>query len=41
MGAIEDYARKWIKREQEDIDSPSEWLKAMRSLHFETYESFK
>ena len=32
MDAVEDYARKWIKREQEDIDSLSEWLKAVRSL---------
>ena len=32
MDAAEDYARKWIKLEQEDIDSLSEWLKAVRSL---------
>ena len=34
MDAVKDYARKWIKLEQEDIDSLSEWLKAMRSLIF-------
>ena len=32
MDAVEDYARKWIKREKEDIDSLSERLKAVRSL---------
>ena len=32
MDAVENYARKWIKRKQEDIDSLSEWLKAVRSL---------
>ena len=33
MDAVEDYARKWIKREKEDeLDSLSEWVKAVRSL---------
>jgi hypothetical protein len=27
-----DYARKWIKREKEEVDSLSEWAKAVRSL---------
>ena len=32
MDAVEDYERKWIKREQEDTDSLSEWIKNVRSL---------
>ena len=33
MDAVEDYARKWIKREQDkELDSLSEWVKAVRSL---------
>ena len=33
MDAVEDYARKWNKREQDtEIDSLSEWVKAVRSL---------
>ena len=33
MDAVEDYARKWVKREQADeVDSLSEWIKAVRSL---------
>ena len=31
MDAVEDYTRKWIKREQEDIDSLSDWVKAVKS----------
>ena len=29
---MEDFARKWIKREQEDIDSLSKWVRTARSL---------
>ena len=33
MDAVEDYARKWAKREKEqEIDTLSEWVKAVRSL---------
>lgn len=32
MDAKKDYARKWIKREQEETDSLSEWIKAVSSL---------
>ena len=33
MDAVEDYARQWAKREKEDeIDTLSEWVKAVRSL---------
>ena len=32
MDAVEDYARKWIKREKEQLDSLSEWVNAVRSL---------
>ena len=32
MDSIEDYARKWAKREKEDVDALSEWMKAVRSL---------
>ena len=32
MDAVEDYARKWIKREHDtELDSLSEWIKAIRS----------
>jgi hypothetical protein len=26
MDSVEDYARKWIKREQEKVDTLSEWV---------------
>ena len=32
MDAVEDLARKRITREQKDIDLPSEWVKAVRSI---------
>ena len=34
MDSVEDYARKlqWAKREQEDLDTPSEWVKSVRSF---------
>mgnify|MGYP007121707522 FL=1 len=33
MDAVEDYARKWIKREPDEpeLDTLSEWIKAIRS----------
>ena len=40
MDTVEDYARKWIKREQEDIDSLSEWTWGHEVFDFETDESF-
>ena len=32
MDSVEDYARQWAKREKEDLDTPSEWVKSVRSL---------
>ena len=32
MDSVEDYARQWAKREKEDVDTLSEWIKAVRSL---------
>jgi hypothetical protein len=32
MDSVEDYARQWAKREKEDLDTLSEWVKSLRSL---------
>ena len=32
MDSVEDYARQWAKREMEDLDTLSEWVKSVRSL---------
>jgi hypothetical protein len=32
MDSVEDYARQWTKREKEDLDILSEWVKSVRSL---------
>ena len=32
MYSVEDYARQWEKREKEDLDTLSEWVKSVRSL---------
>jgi hypothetical protein len=32
MDSVEDYARQLAKREKEDLDTLSEWVKSMRSL---------
>ena len=32
MDSVEDYARQWAKREKEDLDTLSEWVKCVRSL---------
>jgi hypothetical protein len=32
MDSVEDYARQWEKREKEDLDTLSEWVKSVRSL---------
>jgi hypothetical protein len=32
MESVEDYARQWEKREKEDLDTLSEWVKCVRSL---------
>ena len=32
MNCVEDYARKWAKPENEDLDTLSEWVKRVRSL---------
>ena len=29
MDSVEDYARQWAKREKEDVDTLSEWIKAV------------
>jgi len=30
MDSVEDYVRQWIKREKEEVDTLSEWVKAIR-----------
>jgi hypothetical protein len=32
MDSVEDYARQWAKREKEDLDTLSEWMKSVKSL---------
>ena len=32
MDSVSDYARQWAKRKKEDLDTLSEWIKAVRSL---------
>ena len=32
MDSVEDYGRQWAKREGEELDTLSEWAKAVRSL---------
>jgi len=32
MDSVEDYTRKWTKREKEGVDTPSEWVKTFRSV---------
>ena len=32
MDSVEDYARQWAKREEEELDTLSEWMKTVRSL---------
>ena len=32
MDCVEDYASQWAKREKEDLDILSEWVKSVRSL---------
>jgi len=32
MDSVEEYARQWEKREKEDLDTLSEWVKSVRSL---------
>jgi hypothetical protein len=31
MDSVEDYARQWTKREQEDLYTLSEWAKSVRN----------
>ena len=33
MDSVEDYARQWAKREMEDLDTLSEWVKSVRSAY--------
>ena len=32
MDSVEDYARQWAKREKQDLDTLSEWVKSVVSL---------
>ena len=32
LDSVEDYARQWAKREQEDSETPFEWVKNVRSI---------
>jgi hypothetical protein len=32
MNAVEDYAKWWAKREKEELDTLSEWVKSMRDI---------
>ena len=32
MDSFADYTRQWAKREKEDLDTLSEWVKSVRSL---------
>ena len=32
MDSVEDYAKQWAKREKEDLDTLSEWMKSVKSL---------
>ena len=32
MDAVEDYARRWVKQEDVELDSLSEWIKSIRHL---------
>ena len=32
MDSMEDYARQWVKREKEDLDTLYEWMKSVRFL---------
>jgi hypothetical protein len=32
VDSVEDYARQWAKREKEDLDTRSEWVKSVMSL---------
>jgi len=32
MDSMEDNAEKWIKREKEEVDTVTKWVKAIRSL---------
>jgi hypothetical protein len=32
MNAVEDYAKRWDKRENEELDTLSEWVKSVRGI---------
>ena len=32
MDSVDDYARHWTKREKEDLDTLSEWVKSVKLL---------
>ena len=32
MDAVEDYARKWAKKEKEDVETLSDWIRSIKSL---------
>ena len=32
MNSVEDYARRWVKYEKEELDALSEWIKSIRRI---------
>ena len=32
MNSVEDYARRWVKYEKEELDTLSEWIKSIRRI---------
>jgi hypothetical protein len=32
MNAVEDYAKRWAKRESKELDTLSEWVKSVRGI---------
>jgi hypothetical protein len=32
MNAVEDYAKRWVKCENEELDALSEWVKSIRGI---------
>ena len=41
MDAVEDHARKWVKREEVNINCLSEWIKAIRELIYKRFNILK
>jgi hypothetical protein len=32
MNSVEDYGKRWVKREKEELDTLSEWVKSIRGM---------